>query len=487
MLYLSSLKIYKAKADIISMNSFSNHRPFIYLLSIFLIFSLVQLAFSQNEDKDPVQLFNQAQDAHEKGDLKTALKLYEEALKIAPEFPEAEFQRGNALQSLGRESEAETAFRRAVELRENWILPMTSLGEILVKNGKFNEAEIVLSKLIQLDANNSQAYLSLAELRLKTKASPETLKALLQQIQGLKNSDALIWAARGVIEVKLGDKVSARNSLEKSLALEPKNSFAISELTNILLSEKSFEKALANAHNLVKFYPNSVNSKLLLARVYAESGNTEEALKIIDKLDSQNGEVLLLRNEIIAKGTEDIGILEKQLATDSKNPVVLGRLCILTRTTPAKALEYCRRASESEPTNVSHAIGFGAALVQAKQFENAINLLRRLLSFEQENFAIHANLATALFELNRFAEAKKEFQWLINKKPDLAVAYYFLAIAQDNLAEYIEAQTNYQKFLQLADSKQNQLEIEKVNLRLPTLEKQIKAGKGKIKKEKGEK
>lgn len=481
MLNFSSLKISKAKADFISMNLFSNHRPFLLLLSILLVFSMVLPTFSQDEEKDPVQLFNQGQDAHEKGDFKTALKLYEEALKIAPEFPEAEFQRGNALQSLGRETEAEKAFRRAIELRENWVLPMTNLGEILVRSGKFAEAETILTKTIQLDEGNSQAFLALTELRLKTKASPEVLKTLIQKLQGFGNADSAIWAARGAIESNLGDKISARKSLENSLFLEPKNSFAISELTNILLSEKSFEKALAQAQNLVKFYPNSFSSKLLLARVFAESGNTEEALKIIDSLGNQNGEVLQFRNEIIAKGTNDIGVLEKQLATDTKNSTILGRLCILTRTTPAKALEYCRRASEVEPNNVSHAIGFGAALVQAKQFESAVNLFRRLLAFEQENFTIHANLATSLFELNRYAEAKIEFQWLINKKPDLAIAYYFLAIAHDNLAEYSEAHSNYQKFLQIADSKQNQLEIDKVNLRLPILEKQIKQGDGKKK------
>jgi hypothetical protein len=40
----------------------------------------------------------------------------------------------------------------------------------------------------------------------------------------------------------------------------------------------------------------------------------------------------------------------------------------------------------------------------------------------------------------------------------------------------------YQRFLKLADPKQNQLEIEKVNLRLPSLTKQIEKGAGKKKK-----
>ncbi|MDQ6785416.1 MAG: tetratricopeptide repeat protein, partial [Acidobacteriota bacterium] len=102
-----------------------------------LAFAVCLLSFnaSAQEDetqKDPVQIFNQGQDAHEKGDYKTALKFYDEALKLAPEFPEAVFQRGNALLSLGQTDEAERAFRRALELRADWTLPMTSLGALLV-------------------------------------------------------------------------------------------------------------------------------------------------------------------------------------------------------------------------------------------------------------------------------------------------------------------------------------------------------------------
>jgi tetratricopeptide (TPR) repeat protein len=481
MLNLNPLKISKAKADFFSMKLYPNHRLIFFLLLSLIIYSSVQFSFAQEDEKDPVQLFNQGQDAHEKGDFKTALKLYEEAIKIAPEFPEAEFQRGNALQSLGNEAEAEKAFRRAIELKEDWVLPMTSLGEILVKKGNLAEAETILNKVIQLDANNSQAYLALVELNLKTKSSPENLKNLLDKLKSLSNQDASIWAARGALESNLGDKTSAKSSLEKSLSLESRNEFALTELTNILLAENNFERAYTTAQNLVKFYPNSARSSLLLARVFAASGKIDESLKILDSLDSQNNEVSQLKNEIITKGSKDIGMLEKQLQTDVKNPTILGRLCTLTRTVPSKALEYCRRASEAEPNNMSHAVGFGAALVQAKQFENAVNLFRRLLSIEQDNYLIHANLAAALFELNRFDEAKTEYQWLISQKPDLAIAYYFLAIAHDNLQEYSDAQSNYQKFLKLADSQINQLEIDKVNLRLPILEKQIKQGAGKKK------
>ena len=63
---------------------------------------------------DPVRLFERGQSAHAHGELEKALSFYEQALKVRPEFPEAQFQRGNALAALGRFTEAETALRAAI-------------------------------------------------------------------------------------------------------------------------------------------------------------------------------------------------------------------------------------------------------------------------------------------------------------------------------------------------------------------------------------
>ncbi len=134
MLNSFSLNLLQAKAVYFSMISYFFHRRTFFLIALVVsIFAINSFAQNNEDEKDPVQLFNQGQDAHEKGDFKTAVKFYEEALKIAPEFPEAEFQKGSALQSLGRDAEAEKSYRRAIELRENWGLPMAGLGELLRK------------------------------------------------------------------------------------------------------------------------------------------------------------------------------------------------------------------------------------------------------------------------------------------------------------------------------------------------------------------
>ena len=471
------------------MSSFFKHRSFFrfaIIFSLICIFTIPAIYAQEFDDMpDPVELFKRGQEAHEKGDLQTALNFYDAAIKLLPGFPEAEYQRGNALLSLGKPVEAEKAFRRALELREDWTLPMTNLGALLVQKNNFPEAEKFLLKAIQADEQNFAAYSALTELRLKTKARPEILKELLTKIRFLTSKakpTAAVWSSRAALENALGDKASAKTSLDRALSINPNDKSALLELAEIALSESDKTTALETTKILEKIAPNSIAVKLLQARISASNGNISESVKILNSIGNQTPDVVLLRNEILASNSVNIVELESQLEKDQKNIVILNRLCSILRIeNPTKALDYCKRASEVEPNNINHAIGFGAALVQAKQYENAAAILRRILQIAPDNFTARANLATALFQSKRFAEAKTEYIWLTEKQPDLAITYYFLAIAHDNLGEYLDAGANYQQFLKIADQTQNKLEIEKVNLRLPSLEKLIKQKKGKKK------
>ena len=119
---------------------------------------------------------NAGQAAHARGEFDRALELYEEALKVRPEFPEAEFQKGTALLSLNRLPEAEPAFRRAIELRKNWSLPYSALGVLLTRLNRDAEAVPFLEQALQLDKNDTLALRVLASLRLRAGNSAEALR-----------------------------------------------------------------------------------------------------------------------------------------------------------------------------------------------------------------------------------------------------------------------------------------------------------------------
>jgi tetratricopeptide (TPR) repeat protein len=171
--------------------------------------------------------------------------------------------------------------------------------------------------------------------------------------------------------------------------------------------------------------------------------------------------------------------LENLLGKNTYTAMLMARLGAAYRTVdPNRSLDYYKRAATIEPANPEYATGYGSALVQARRFAEAAAILRRVIAAVPNNYTAHANLATALNELKQFAAALNEYEWLLKTKPDLTVAYYFIATAHDHLGEYDLALAAYERFLGGADAKMNQLEIEKVKLRLPSLRRQIQLGQG---------
>lgn len=451
------------------------------VLLIALLHLAAVLVHAQSDEKaqQAVDLFNAGQDAHEKGDLATALKSYEKALELMPEFPEAELQRGNALLALKRPDEAEKAFRKALELREDWTLAMANLGSLLVERGKYEEAEKLLTAALESDAANQAALSAIADLRLRTNASETLLREVLAKLNeqaGKVRPTIALLTMKASIELRLKELPAAKASAKRILELEPKNVPANLIAAEVALMERD--------PNLAETYiesagPTTDETKRLRAVALRLKGKNADALAILQSIEKPSGSVTALIAEIKDGDVADLTGLESKVQRTPDDANALAKLCHGFRVSnPAKAIEYCRRASVLEPNEIGHAIGFGAALVQAKQYDPAVGLFRNLLTIAPENATIRANLATALFQLKRLPEAKAEFRWLTEKQPESPAAFYFLGIVHDQLGEYLDALANYQLFLKLADAEKDKLDIEKVNLRLPAVQRLAKDKKG---------
>lgn len=449
-------------------------------------------------ESDPVKLFERGQNAHAKGNLERALALYEEAIKLRPEFPEAEYQRGVALVVLKRPTEAEIAFRRAIELRKDWSLPYSALGNLLSRSEKDREAEPLLRRALQLGAKDFTTLDSLSTARWRAGDKQEAL-ALAQRATEDEGAPASAWTWRGIVERANGNSTAAVASLDHALQIEPKNVAALRERAEAHVGAGEYDQATEDLKAALMIMVGDKEISLRLARVYELAGKKDEAQRIyeafgqtIDPQAQQSPGVLNVVGsaaDIAAANSDDVKFaqpaLEKLIAANPKNAALFARLGEVTRRSdPQKSAESYRRANELDRKNPKYAIGYAAALVQERRFAEAEPILRRVIASAPNEYAAHSNLALALFESKRFAEALPELEWEASARPAIAVTYFFIAIAHDNLGEYQQALEAYQKFMSLADLTINKLDIEKVNLRLPKLRDQIRRGQG-VKKKKG--
>jgi tetratricopeptide (TPR) repeat protein len=468
-------------------------------LTLLLVAVGCQLVSAQTGDPtdgetDPVKLFERGQNAHAKGDLARALALYEGALKLRPEFPEAEYQSGVALDALNRSAEAEKAFGRAIELRKDWVLPFSALGSLLARSARDKEAEPFLRRALQLGAKDSVTLDSLSAVRARAGDREEAL-ALARRATDDDNATASTWAWRGALERTNGNKEAALTSLNRSLQIDNHYTPALKERAELRLEATDYQPAIEDLKAALSIKPSDKETSLRLAHAYELANQPDEAKRIYESIGYQvsgpgtvgengsAGNVAGTPEEIAAANSDDPKVaqpaLERLIVANPKNANLFARLGEVTRRTdPQKSAESYRRANEIDPANPKYATGYAAALIQLRRFAQAEPILRRVIAASTNEYVAHANLALALYELKRFAEALPEYEWLAASRPEIAATYFFIATAHDNLGEYQQALEAYQKFLSRADPVNNKLDIEKVNLRLPRLRDQISRGQG---------
>lgn len=478
---------------------FRSRRCSFWPVALILIALCLQIAAAQTEDisdgeSDPVKLFERGQNAHAKGDLNRALALYEAAIKLRPEFPEAEYQRGIALVSLNREAEAERPFRRAIELRKDWPLPYAALGNLLAREGHDEQAEPLLRHALDLGAKDQVTLDALATVRLRARNYDAAL-ALAKQATEDENATASAWALRGAIERYMGNKMAAAASFDHALQIEPHSVTALKERAELRAEFGDYENAIGDLKTALSLREGDREISLRLAQFDELAGKTDEARRIYENFGlpptapPAQGVVNVTgtSEDVTAANNEDPKIagsaLDRLISANPKNAVLLARLGEVTRRSdPQKSAESYRRAHEIDPRNPKYATGYAAALVQLRRFAEAAAILRRVIALAPDEYAAHANLALALHELKDYARALPELEWCVAARPEVAATYFFIATAHDNLGQYQQALDAYEKFLSRADLTNNKLEIEKTNLRLPPLRDQIKRGQGAKKK-----
>ena len=428
---------------------------------------------------DPVKLYQQARAAQARNELERALKLFNEALELRPEYPEAELQKGLVLTSLNRLPEAEKSLRHAAELRKEWALPQTALGLLLVQQKRDKEAEPFLRRAVELDPDDQTALVAFAQFFLRA-GDRDSALALYKRATSDENANADTWVARGSLERAAGDEKAAAASFRRALQLDPRNEIAREERAELRAAAGDYARAIEDLEFLLREQQQSARAKLWQQRIAElQARAARQAAGQTDNTELSAAPVP--QATIDAANSDDPKVarpaLVALLAAEPKNAVAHARLCIIDRVgDPASALEHCRAAVELEPKNPDYATGYAAALVQARRFAEAVPLLRKVIEVAPDTYAAHANLATALDELKQYDAALAEYRWLGRAKPDLADVYFYIARDLDLMGEFEQALAAYEEFMKRADPVASKDEVDRVQLRLPALRRQIEHG-----------
>lgn len=462
-------------------------------------------AKAEDKAEQAASMFDAGQRAHEAGDLPKAVEFYGKALELDAELWQAELQRGAAYFSLGKLAEAKTSLVRVNtllaeypvtdQLKQIFARVQTTLGEIALAESKPEEAEKAFLRVIELNPQSARAHSGFAEVLYASGKHAEAIAEAKAAISAGEDR-AAVFTLLGVALTVTNKFDEALPALDEALKRDPKNTTALLYRAEVYIAKKQLNEAAADLRAALVIEP-STRTKLRLASLLAQAKQFDAAIALFQEVVAAEAENADARTALTAtliesgKAESAMAELEKLIKAEPNRAVLRAQLAELyLPKQPEKALEQYRAAAELDPKNANHHVGVASALVKLRKFQEAVDVLKPVLAAnpkgDVEYFA-RTNLATALFELDDFSNAAREFLWILDtqaKRGDrkrTAITLYFVGICLDKLGDYEQALKAYNQFLELA-SPDNQLEIDKVKLRLPPLKRQIEQGKGRKKK-----
>jgi tetratricopeptide (TPR) repeat protein len=248
----------------------------------------------------------------EAGEDQIALELLQKALELQPDHAPTHVVIGLVWQNLKKTSEAEKAFRRAVDLDPDYGEALKGLGLLLISNDQKSEGTEWLSKYLEKnkwkDYSNLELLVSTQHDLDKQEESTETLDAAWKMTDWNTTADSnvgLLYARhlRAVGQDDLASEVFER------IAIQNQDHEIFSELASTLLNQRKYEDAIRAwecARDLVlenmplyseyneEFDLESAYETInvyiyWIAYTYLDAGNGKKALEMIEAIADYSG------------------------------------------------------------------------------------------------------------------------------------------------------------------------------------------------------
>ncbi len=145
------------------------------IIVVIVTLSAVFIGKTFFSDSDSVKL-NQISQIYLNGNLDQSFSQLENYLQDHPKDDLAWTIKGNMLQDLDMDDEAEASYRTALTLNQENFQATNGLGILYRRKGDYEQAMRYYKKALELEPGYAQAYSSMAVIELKRNNDPEALR-----------------------------------------------------------------------------------------------------------------------------------------------------------------------------------------------------------------------------------------------------------------------------------------------------------------------
>jgi tetratricopeptide (TPR) repeat protein len=212
-----------------------------------------------------------------------AIASYDKALVFKPDFHEAWYNRGNALDDLGRNEEAVASFDKALEFQPNFHQAWYNRGVALGNLGRNEEAVASFDKALEFQPDKHEAWNSRGAVLCDYLGRNEEAVASFDKALEFQPDFHQAWYNRGVALDDLGRTEEAVASFDKAVEFQPDFHLAWNNRGIALFNLGRYEEAVASYDKAVEFQPDFHQAWFNRGAALRRLGKSEDAVASYDK------------------------------------------------------------------------------------------------------------------------------------------------------------------------------------------------------------
>jgi choline-sulfatase len=232
------------------------------------------------DPKDKVHLFNLMAEARETrrdeqnsdAALQKAIAAYQKVVAEDPNVIDAWFNLGNLNARLRRYPEAIRYFKKALELKPDYDLPVVNMANAYRQMGQDDAALAGYEHYLTIDPKNAHVRYQMGEIYL-AKNDPAKAEANFKEAVSINPREASALNALGVMAFQRGDLAGAERQIRA--ALEAKGTVRLAHFNLALIAEERNDLPSAEAEykKEIEQHPDAYKAAFNLGRLYERLGN----------------------------------------------------------------------------------------------------------------------------------------------------------------------------------------------------------------------
>jgi cellulose synthase operon protein C len=366
------------------------------------------------------------------GDIDGAIASIDRLLAKAPTSHDAFKLKGDLLVAKSNLDQALEAYRKAVDIKSDFLPARTAALNLLLFQGKLDEAGKELDAAKKLAPNNPSVRYFDTQLAYQKKDFNKAKESIQQLLKMAPDSpQALVLAAR--IELQVGSTLQAETFLTKALAIAPESAFARQLLISSYLRSGQSQKALALLQPMLKETDTNSAVSALAGEAYLQSGDVKKAEEYFAKAAKKDPKNTRTRTALalthLASGnTSGVGELQAIAESDSSTIADMALISInLRRGEFDKALIAIDGLEKKQPDKPLAANLRGRTLLAKKDIPGARKAFERAASIDPTFMPAIVSLASIDVAEKKPEQARKRFQDVLLKVPNQPQALLALA------------------------------------------------------------